>query len=89
MPLESQEHASDTLSQLTSHSTTSGESDNRKYAKNYHAMGDERKQEFAALLDRMRHENETLRKPCPVCGNLVKPELLSQHYEAYHPQSAH
>lgn len=58
--------------------------DKRQYTKWYGAFGTERLGQFTALLAALKHENETLRKPCPTCGNLVRPELLDQHNEAYH-----
>lgn len=45
-----------------------------------------RKEQLQLLLDRLRHENETTRKPCPICSNLVKPELQDEHNAAYHPK---
>lgn len=35
-------------------------------------------------INHLKFENITQRKPCKLCGNLVKPELLQQHYDAYH-----
>jgi hypothetical protein len=40
--------------------------------------------DFAAFY---RRQNELYRKPCPTCQTLVKPELLHQHYDAYHPNT--
>lgn len=44
----------------------------------------QKKSEAAALLERLKLENQQLRKPCVKCNNLVRPELLRQHNEAYH-----
>lgn len=44
----------------------------------------QRKGEAAAFLEQLRTENQQLRKPCKICNNLVRPELLKQHNEAYH-----
>ena len=36
------------------------------------------------LLETLKTENTTLRKPCSICGTLVKPKLMKQHNTAYH-----
>lgn len=44
----------------------------------------QKKSEAVTLLERLKLENQQLRKSCKKCNNLVKPELLQQHNEAYH-----
>lgn len=48
------------------------------------AMERHRRQQMK-LLEPFERENRLYRKPCPHCSNLVRPELLGQHYDAYHP----
>ena len=43
------------------------------------------KNQLLVFYRHMVMENKTLRKPCLVCGTLVKPELQEEHNEAYHP----
>lgn len=52
------------------------------------AMERHRRQQMK-LLEPFERENRLYRKPCPKCSNLVRPELLGQHYDAYHPNDAH
>jgi ribosomal protein S27AE len=48
-----------------------------------------RHQQRLAFAEFYRKQNARLRKPCPKCGTLVQPKLLGQHYDAYHPGTAH
>jgi hypothetical protein len=50
----------------------------------FHAKFSERGARFRERLEELRQEHALLRKPCPTCGNLVKPELQGQHDDAYH-----
>jgi hypothetical protein len=48
----------------------------------YHFMG-EKAQGMAKKLAQLRRENAQ-RVRCPICRNLVRPELMPTHREAFH-----
>ncbi len=37
------------------------------------------------MFEYHKEQNLLHRKPCSACGNLVRPELIETHFEAYHP----
>lgn len=50
------------------------------------SFNNRRREAMERITNYYRQENERLRKPCPTCNTLVKPELQKQHNTMYHPK---
>jgi len=48
------------------------------------SLSAQRWEKMMAYAERLRRENERLRRPCPTCQTPVKPALQGEHDQAYH-----
>lgn len=58
--------------------------DRRRQATHILSTNEARNAQLRAVLTEIETDNRLNRRPCPKCGNLVKPRLQGQHDRAYH-----